>query len=214
MPVGFEVKNTVTGDILVDNVYSMMALSKKQTYNSVPVGNITFTLNSPTAPLIAFNSNEYVSFDGVSISGSTWTFTLYNTVAGATITVYAFDFTDKAVTSPSNMGLQTYTDSGILLFDALGGRYLKTVNITPCSTPYTEATIATVPSGKTYATILAIASQYNVMNMAISFVDYPTAKISGSNVMASSRRIFLGAGPPSPAYSTVGSWMVVDVTGY
>lgn len=213
MPSGFEVINPETGSTLIDSVYSQMAFIVKQTFTSLPVGNFTFVMTSPIAPLVAFNSNQYVSFGGVDISGSTWSFTFYNTVDGTNATVYGFDFTKKAITNPSTYGLQTFDESGNLLYDAVAGRYMNAPVISECETPYTEATIATVPSGKTYATALVTDSYYFVMSPGIAFTDFPTAKIIGSSVMTASRRVFLGAGP-SASGSVKGLWAVIDVTGF
>lgn len=215
----FRVKNDA-GQITLDSDGSMWALSKKQTMTSLPVGFVEFTLTNPIAPIVAFNCDNSVSHFGVTISGGVWTYRYYVLNAGTTITFYAFEWARAVITTPSTYGVRVYDDAiltpgnlrGNLLYDAVGGKYLRYVSEYLLERPYSAATIATAPSGRTYAVCMLRWTIGWIYSPGVGFDYYPAIRMSGQQVLNAEYQRPAGVGNSTGQIK--GAWGVIDVTNY
>ncbi|NDD82996.1 hypothetical protein EBZ38_01760 [bacterium] len=111
-----------------------------QTVGGGTVYKTQITVNNCISPMIALsnNSNPVCSFF-ISISGSTWTFTIMSRTNNTTFNYYVFD---QGVNVTGNAGLRIYNSSGILLYQT-GGKPIRISGSAP----------GTYTSGRSYAVI-------------------------------------------------------------
>lgn len=210
MAVGFQNFNT-SGVEQFNTEESQMALVKKQTFTSMAAGSFTFTVTSPVAPVVAFDADNYVYMGGMSATGTTWNVIFVVRFANTNVTVYAFDFTTNVVT-PANFGMQTFNASGVLLHDAVAGKYMKPVALYDCLPPYNYPTLHTMPSGKVHA-VAYTANIYNAAFVVGGSYDRPSVKRTGTVVSVQNYSTPSGGGF-GISYNLPGKLLLIDVTNY
>lgn len=210
MAVGFQNFNS-SGVEQFNSEESQMALVKKQTFTNLPAGAFTFTVTSPVAPIIAFDADNYVYMGGASASGTNWTVNFVARFANTNVTVYAFDFAAQVVT-PANFGFQHFNSSGVLLHDAVAGKYLKPVALYDCNYPFNYPSIHTMPSGKIHA-VAYTANIYSAAFVADGTYDRPSVRRSGTTIGVQNYSTPSGGGFGA-SYTLAGKLLMVDVTNY
>ena len=122
------------GNIVIDPDFRNLVLRSKTsltfvtTYQSSGrvsgyVDRKTVSLTNAVNPLIAFKSDQGVGLMGLSISGSTYTWTI-SANQDHTCTVYIFDY---APTPTSTLGMQVFDSSGNQVFNS-DAKYMKVVD--------------------------------------------------------------------------------------
>lgn len=203
---------TADGNEQFNSQEPQMALVKKQTFVSMPTGTFSFTVTSPVAPIIAFDADNYVFMSGATnTSGTSWTVNFVVRFANTTVTVYAFDFASGVIT-PSNYGFQHFNSSGVILHDAIAGKYLKPVAQYDCNYPYNYPNIHVMPSGKVHA-VAYTANIYSAAFVAGGNYDRPSVRRVGTTISVQNYSTPTGGGFGA-SYSLLGKLLMVDVTNY
>jgi hypothetical protein len=123
-----------TGNIVIDPDFRNLVLRSKTsltfTTTLQSTGRVSFYVDRKTVslagavnPVIAFKSSLGVGLTGLSISGSTYTWTV-SANQDHTCTVYVFDF---APTPTSTFGMQVFDGSGNQIFNS-DANYMKVVD--------------------------------------------------------------------------------------
>lgn len=189
---------------------SPMALVYKTTI-AIPAGatanGFSFAAGTFQAPILVWEADQPVYwYGGYDFSGgSAWqpTFNRVSGTAAINITVWIFDYVVSRVT-PSNVGLQLFDASGVLIYDAVASKPMR-----PVSTATPGSSIAM--GSKRYA----VAYSQPVFRIRTSgglhYRDAGTAYRSGSTIITdfSNGSGTSGSAPPDGIY---GNWLVVDVT--
>lgn len=177
MAFGLKALNSATGSTQIDETYYNLVLVSKQTVTTADNGFgqrvATFNVTSSDTPVVGFScSSDFAYFDGVSKSGSTWTFRVgVISTANRSITIYVFG---RATTGASGYGIKVLNASSSLTF-AGGNKYLKVASIlagkygTPTIGPgdpggasYGNVNLpgATLTSGRAYCVLCSMTAHY------------------------------------------------------
>ncbi len=180
-----------TGNIVIDPDFRNLVLRSKtsltfvttnQSYGNVsgPVDRKTVSLANAVSPVIAFKSSVGVGLTNLSISGSTYTWTI-SANADHTCEVYVFDF---APTPTSTFGMQVFDGSSNQIFNS-DAKYMKVVD-------FFTTTYARVSGGWP-----AVIRNYSAGDYAVA-VGFPrTIRIVGGSIdtdrlIATSTKVSVG----------------------
>jgi hypothetical protein len=180
-----------TGNIVIDPDFRNMVLRSKtsltftttyQSYGMVSgyVDRKTVSLASAVSPMIAFQSSLGVGLTGLSISGSTYTWTV-SANQDHTCTVYIFDF---APTPTSTFGMQVFNGSSEQVFNS-DAKYMKVVD-------FFTTTYANVAGGWP-----AVIRNYSAGSYAVALgfprtIGLVNASIDTDRIIATSTKVSVG----------------------
>lgn len=224
MAFGTTVYNSA-GNVVIDADYKNFVLRQKtsltftttnQSYGMVSgqIDRKTVTLTNAVNPIIAFQSTLGVGLTNLSVSGSTYTWTI-SANQNQTCTVYIFD---SAQTPTSTFGMQVFDGGGNRVFSS-DEKYMKVVDF--FTTTYARvsggwpAVIRNYSSGN-YAVALGIPRTVRIIN----------ASVDTDRIIATSTKVSVGepynifdlpnqvSGIGAVYSSMTIPIMTLDVTGY
>lgn len=170
------------------------------------------TVTNCTSPMIALgNCSTRVCVYNISVSGSTWTFTIMSNTNGATFNYYVFD---QGVSVSGNVGMRFFTAAGNLAYQT-NGKPLRIVG----------SSAGTYTSGRTYA-VIQTSNGWSYTNTDI-FADGNIDYLATLGAFTVASNVISDAGFTYESYSYTGTpgyndsytdpnyaLLVIDVTNY
>jgi hypothetical protein len=217
MPAGIQVY-TNGGIIQIDQDYCNFVLAQKSTVNTTTgVGGggyiTTVSLSNATNPLLAIQSTNGACTQRVSISGSTWTWTIYSQTYNQAVVCFIFD--SSSSTSPGNVGFEVYRSDGSRAFHTSQSPFRPV-----------GAGAATYTASRNYAVVMTTNDYYyayvataDPYPLDWEFDDYLGWCAVNSNVVTTGTFIYSTANyliTPAADFTPVyaATYLVVDVTNF
>jgi hypothetical protein len=224
MTYGLQTTNT-GGNVVIDSTYRNLVLRQKTTFSitpttqssgvvSIDVGRQNVSFANASSPVICLNSDTPAGLSAISISGSTYTWTI-SANNQCTVTAYIFDV---PVTTTSTYGLKVFDASSNLVFNS-DYKYMKVVDFFNLDYNFsgTTPTVTRSYSSGTYAVCVGNPRTQSTA-LPFSFMNTDGISCTSTSITVTAFGVTdlpaYAAGMGNKSGSGTTNGLTIDVTGY